>query len=127
MGYFPEDIDMKKSIVAVMAFCVAAAVAPRAQADDRAVWGAVAGAVIGYQLSRDRGHNPTVGVVIGGLGGYHQGYYPRHPHQGGYYPGAVPAPHYHNHGYYVPPLVCHKIPVYDGWGRLMHYQQICRR
>jgi hypothetical protein len=131
MGTVPEDADMKKAAIALMAFCVAAAAAPQARADDRAVWGAVAGAIIGYQLSRDHGHPGHRGhpgyppVVVGGYGGY----YP-----GATYPQPLPQPHprwqhpgYGLHPGYVPPLVCHKIPVYNTWGQLTHYQQICRR
>lgn len=120
---------MKKTLIAVIALSLAAAgFAPAAQADDRAVVGALVGAVIGYQLSRDRGHDhghhghhghrhyPPVSVVIGV------------PPPVVYSPAPYPPPNYpYPYPEYVRPLVCHKIPVYDHWGNLTHYQQICRR
>ena len=116
---------MKKTLIAVIALSLATVgLAPAARADDRAVAGAILGAVIGYQLSRDRGpnhghhghrHYPPVSVVIGAPPPV-------------YYPNPYPPPNYpYPYPEYVRPLVCYKVPVYDHWGNLTHYQQICRR
>lgn len=117
---------MKKTLIAGIALSIAAAgFTPAAQADDRAVVGALVGAWIGYELSRDRGHGhpghnrPYPPVVIG---------YPPPPPR--YYPPVTnyPPPNYpYPYPEYVRPLTCYKIPVYDHWGNLTHYQQICQR